>query len=230
MGAFGIQYLFTFHDGAHALFDLRFDERTFERLDRPSVPLPEWTALDFHKCPHCPLDSARRARCPLAADLAGVVGQFDGWMSYEKVYLEVQTDARIISQYTTVQEGLSSLLGVLAASSGCPRTAWLRPMARFHLPLANDEETVFRTTAAYLLARHFAGESPDTDDLSGLRALHAELQVLNQSLAKRLRAATESDALVNALVRLDNNTRAAVFDKRLGEFARLFTNLPEAAL
>lgn len=230
MGAFGIQYLYTFHDGTHARFDLHLDERTLERLDRPSSPLPEWTSLDFHKCSHCPLDSARQARCPLAAALSEVVSRFDEWESYEKVYLEVQTDDRIVSQYTTVQEGVSSLLGVIAASSGCPRTAWLRPMARFHLPLATDEETVFRTAATYLLARHLAGDSTDPDSLAGLRALHAELQILNHALAKRLRAATESDALVNALIRLDTYTRDAVFNKRLREFARLFANLPEPAL
>lgn len=226
MGAFGIQYLFTFHDGTHAWFDVRLDDSTLERLEPPQETPPEWTALDFHKCTHCPLDSSRQRHCPLALSLADVVSAFDAWASHEKVYLEVQTDERIVSQYTTVQEGASSLIGVLTASSGCPHTAWLRPMARFHLPLANDEETVFRTAATYLLRRYLATDQGEEPGLDGLRALYADLQVLNRSIAKRLRSAARSDALVNALIRLDTYTKNAVLDKRLSQFERLFTNLP----
>ena len=33
-------------------------------------PPPDWTRLDFHQCPHCPLAASERLYCPLAVQLA----------------------------------------------------------------------------------------------------------------------------------------------------------------
>jgi hypothetical protein len=34
----------------------------------------------------------------------------------------------------------------------------VKPMARFHLPLASEEETIYRATTMYLLAQYFLRE------------------------------------------------------------------------
>ena len=91
------------------------------------------------------------------------------------------------------------------ATSACPHTAHFRPMARFHLPLASKEETLYRATSMYLLAQYFAyrdGENPDLD-LSGLARIYANLEIVNRAMARRLRSASEQDAAVNAVVILD---------------------------
>lgn len=75
-------------------------------------------------------------------------------------------------------------------------------MARFHLPLASIEETVYRATSMYLLAQYFAcrgGKRPDLD-LGGLAQIYAGLEVINLAMAQRLRGASEEDAAVNAVV------------------------------
>ena len=43
------------------------------------------------------------------------------------------------------------------ATAGCPWTDRLRPMARFHLPFANEAETVYRSVSMYLLSREMTG-------------------------------------------------------------------------
>jgi hypothetical protein len=46
-------------------------------------------------------------------------------------------------------------MGLLIAGSSCPYTHFFKPMARFHLPFANKDETLWRAAATYLLARYF---------------------------------------------------------------------------
>ena len=105
----------------------------------------------------------------------------------------------------SAQQALASLMGLIMASSGCPRTAVFRPMARFHLPFSNESETAYRVAAMYLVAQHFIareGGKPDfkLDDLGRVyRGVHA----VNRGMAQRLRAATRQDAIVNAIVLLD---------------------------
>lgn len=107
------------------------------------------------------------------------------------------------------------------ATSACPHMAHFRPMARFHLPLASKDETVYRATSMYLLAQYFAyrdGKQPDLD-LSGLAEIYANLEVVNRAMAERLRGASEEDAAVNAVVILDVLAKTlpfAILDKLAG--------------
>ena len=58
--------------------------------------------------------------------------------SSERIRLEVTTTDRFVAQDTSAQKGISSMMGLIIATSGCPHTAFLRPMARFHQPLAGE--------------------------------------------------------------------------------------------
>ena len=57
-------------------------------------------------------------------------------------------------QFFLVQMGVSSLLGVIMTTSGCPIMAQLKPMVRFHLPFASLEETIFRMVSMHLVAQY----------------------------------------------------------------------------
>ena len=64
-------------------------------------------------------------------------------------------------------------------------------MARFHLPLANEQETIFRSVSTYLLSQYFQvkeGKQADME-LSGLVDIYRQLQTINTALAARVRAA-----------------------------------------
>lgn len=237
MKDFTVYYNFRLPDGSEEGFHLRLDPESLElRGGTPSVP-PEWTKLDFHQCPNCPLKVDEHPECPLALRLVNLVQRFDGLLSHEQVDLEVVTEERTITQKTTAQRGISSLMGLVIAASGCPHTALLRPMARFHLPLASNEETVYRATSMYLLAQHFLkkeGAKADLD-LEGLARIYRNIQIINVAVAARLRAATTTDSTVNAIVVLDvyAKTVGMVIDGSLERirylFAPYFENLPPEA-
>ena len=144
-------------------------------------------------------------RCPVAVNMVRPVSRFAKIISHRQVRLTVITKERTTVQETTAQEGLSSLMGLIMASSSCPHTAYFRPMARFHLPMASSEETVYRAihdvpARAVLPAEGRAGAG---FDLEGLKKLYENLEKVNMDICERLRAATDQDSTLNAVVLLD---------------------------
>jgi hypothetical protein len=205
MDAVEIEYRLSCPDQSERVFKVRLDSDTPAQGVREHSSLPSWTALEFHQCPNCPLEAADHPHCPVTVNLVPLVRGIGDLQSHEQVQLQVREARRTISASTTAQRAVSSLLGVIMATSACPHTAHFRPMARFHLPLASMEETVYRATSMYLLAQYFAcrdGKHPDLD-LSGLAEIYANLEIVNRAMAQRLRGASEEDAAVNAVVILD---------------------------
>jgi hypothetical protein len=221
-----IKYLFHFPDGSEERFDLELDRETLELRGNTPGELPAWTRLDFHQCPSCPLTPAEHPHCPLALNLVNLAQRFDGLLSHDKVEMEVTMEERTITQRTTAQKGISSLMGLVIATSGCPHAAFLRPMARFHLPLASNEETTYRATSMYLLAQYFVKKGGGSADLEldGLSRIYREMGTVNKSIANRLRAATTSDSSVNALIVLDvfAKTVEMVIEESLARIRHLF--------
>ncbi|MCK5404777.1 MAG: hypothetical protein KAI75_06080 [Desulfobulbaceae bacterium] len=222
-----IQYIFIRDDGVRDSFDIKLASDTGAILDiRPQNP-PDWTRLSFHQCPHCGLTSDQRPYCPAALSLAPIVKRFDGLHSHDKLSVEIITAERKIRQQTTAQRAIGSMMGLVFATSGCPHAAFFRPMARFHLPLASEEETVYRAVSMYLLAQYFKQKQGDeTDfDLNGLAAIYSNIQIVNKTIAERLRAATETDSSINAVIFLDMYAKAMPYAIKtaLDEVRYLFT-------
>lgn len=211
METIAIEYRFRLTDSLSQVFRVELDPSTLDLMNHREGKPPKWTELGFNQCPNCPLDPETVEYCPLALSISDLVTQFDNVLSYDSIWLEVVTDERRISQTTSAQQGLSSLMGLIIAVSGCPHTTFLKPMARFHLPLANRDETVYRAVSMYLLAEHFRrGEGEDGSDnsLEGLKEIYGRIQKVNTWVAKRLRTASEADAPVNAIVILDTFAKA----------------------
>lgn len=223
---FTVQYRFTLEDRRCERFDLEFDETTGALRRQDDSSRPEWSRLTVHQCPNCTLDPAGVSHCPAALSLAPLVARLSTLLSYDHVDLEVVTAERRVVQRTTVQRAASSLMGLLLASSGCPRTHFFRPMARFHLPLATEEETIFRAAATYMLAQYFRNQRKKEPDFSmhGLNEIYRHIQILNAAMADRLRAASDSDSLVNAIILLDMHAKAMPYmiKQSLGEIEPLF--------
>lgn len=199
-----ITYRFTFEDGSQETFNLELDGSTLELKNEPSN-LPDWTRLEFHQCSNCPLKVEESPHCPAAAQLVELLAGFGRVLSYEKMKVEVETDERTVAIDSTAQQGVSSLMGLIMATSGCPVTASFRPMARFHLPGASLLETVYRATSMYLLAQYLRKIGDETADLEldGLAKIYDEVRTVNSSFADRLRGASEEDSAINAIVMLD---------------------------
>lgn len=200
-----IQYCYTLHDGTQVIFNLNFDPATLELKGNVPKKLPSWTRLSFHKCSHCPLETKKHPRCPVAANFVNIVDRFHNLVPHDEIHVEVITEERLISQDTTVQSGICSLMGLVMATSGCPHTAFFRPMARFHLALASEEETVYRATSMYLLAQYFLNRNEKDVDLTlaGLTKIYHNIHIVNTTIVERLRAAQERDPALNAIVLLD---------------------------
>jgi hypothetical protein len=200
-----ISYTFFTAGQADIAVVLRFEARTHQLQLPTDSPRPDWARLSCHRCPNCPLADTEQW-CPAALGLATILPDFAGRVSHERAVVEVGTTNRTVVAKTTLQSGLASLIGLICATSGCPMTKFLRPMARFHLPFADEQETLFRSFASWLLAdyvrNHQAGNSARVS-LDGLKRHYEDVSLVNASLAERLRTVATRDALLNAVVILD---------------------------
>jgi hypothetical protein len=206
-------YVYAFEDGTSREFDVRIDERHMRLILPDRADYPAWTALDFCRCPNCPLDAAHHAHCPSAVALTEVVDFCKDRISHEKVEAIVATRNRTFVHTTPLHVALSSLIGVCMATGGCPVMERLRPMARFHLPFADDEETMFRAMSAYLLGQYFImkqGGKPDWQ-MENLVGMYDEIKAVNRSFCDRVRAISTKDSNVNAVIGLDCFADAVIF-------------------
>ena len=227
-----IQYLFSLGNDRKETFDVFLDPNTLEIINRQTEELPPWTELEFHQCSHCPLTSDLHPHCPLAVTLIKVIGRFNNVVSHNEIELTVITNERQVSQKTTAQKGISSLIGLLFAASGCPHTAYFKPMARYHLPLSSEDETYYRATGMYLLAQYLLnkdGKQADLD-LVGLKEIYKNLHLLNKMVAERIRSATRADSSINAVVLLDmiTNLMPFILDEQLDKIRHLFSSYLES--
>lgn len=234
-GPLVFSYTFSYAAGneRQATVRVELDPVTLEQVHEPRESVPAWTELMHHQCSVCPLAAADGARCPAALSLVELVERFNDLLSYSDVEVMVVTQHRTVFRRTTVQKALSSLMGLYMATSGCPVLGRLKPMARFHLPFATREETIFRAVGAYLTAQYFLHkqDKPFDVDLSGLREMYHEIHQVNVDMTKRLRHVSAGDASLNAVVLLDLFAQELPFsiNENLSDLQHLFAPFWEGA-
>jgi len=202
---FKITFVFKFSDDTTIKFDLYLDQETLALAHEEKRGLPDWTLLNYCKCTLCPLDETITTHCPVAANFSSIVDKFTKFTSHDRVNVACVVEERTYSKSTTVQMGVSPLLGIIMTTSGCPIMEQLKPMVRFHLPFASLEETIFRMVSMHLVAqylRHQAGKSAEWN-LDGLTKIYAQVGLVNRDFAERMAGAAQNDVNVNALVNLD---------------------------
>jgi hypothetical protein len=226
MDSIQIEYRFQMDEAQSDLYLVTLDAATLTTLDPAPADAPPWSMLKTSQCPNCPLDASLEPHCPAALNMVRLVERFDQLLSYDKTMVSVTTEERKIFSHTTVQRGICSLMGLLMATSRCPRTAFFKPMARFHLPFASTQETIWRATCCYLLSQYFRNGDGAVPDLSfeGLSTIYGEIQIVNKAFARRLRAACRQDSMVNAIILLDMFAKSmpTAIDDSLDEIRPLF--------
>lgn len=235
METVNITYRINFDDRAPEVFDFSLDEESFDLVTTDAENLPKWTKLEFRQCSHCPLDKAEHTHCPLAKNIHHIVDRFHDTKSIDVVEMDVSTPERRVIQSTSLQQAIASMFDLIFPTSGCPKTEYMKPMARFHLPLASEEETVFRVTSMYLLAQYFLHTSSQGGriELQGLNDIYDDMNILNKALASRLQTATDSDSAKNAIALLDmySTLVPVLVDDELAELRGFFkAYLPEGEL
>ncbi|MGR8934466.1 MAG: DUF6901 family protein [Gammaproteobacteria bacterium] len=206
---------------------LEIDEATVTLKNPHASDLPAWAALEYEQCPNCELRAETTPYCPIAANLTLLLDLCDTLASFETVELEVITRQRKIVGKTTAQRAVTSLLGLIMATSACTHTEFLKPMAFFHLPLASENETIYRTSSMFFLAQYFRNqeglEAPL--NLDGLVELYRNQQTVNLAMAERIRHAFREDATVNAIILLNLLSSAVTWslEDNLKELKYLFS-------
>ena len=206
-----IRYTFTFAQGepwSYAVDETRGlaqqkDSGPDKQTQATQKP-PDWMRLDRHRCAFCTLQDDRQS-CPAAQAIAPAVEAFASRISYEDVQLRVELRGLEIQVKTQAQEALRSLIGLLLPLSDCPVMRRLRPMARFHEPLASPEMTVFRVFGMYLVQQFLRGRDGEQPDwqLQQLLELYKQIHEVNVQLAERLREMSSADANINGVTLLD---------------------------
>ena len=226
MQQFKIQYRFQLEDGRDVRFDLELDPNTLVADIGPIVNPPFWTRLGFHQCSNCPLDTGQTEQCPAAVNMVPIVKRFAELLSHDEALVEVRTADRMVFAHKTAQHGICSLMGLLMATSKCPRTDFFKPMARFHLPFASTDETIWRATSTYLLAQYFEKQNGGQPDIrfDKLSRIYNDIQTVNSAFAKRLRAACRYDSMINAIILLDTFAKSMpmAIDESLEQIRHIF--------
>ena len=218
-----IRYRFDLPDGSTKALEFEFDAVDFRMKKAPPDDPPFWTELNFSRCSNCPLDERMAPHCPAALQMAAAVEPLKTLVSFDTVGVTVTQAERTVYVQTSAQQAMSSVLGLIMATAGCPWTDHLRPMARFHLPFASEAETVYRSTCMFLMARALAG-SDGPHSFAALEALYTNLHVVNRDMSRRLGAATRTDPARNAMALLDSYTTLlpAALERSLEELKPLF--------
>lgn len=200
------KYVIKYEEGGGTEVAIDLDPATLYARPAGEAAPPDWALLDCCKCRVCPFDSASRKYCPVAVNLAGAAARFGDKSSVTPVEVRVVSEEREYFKRTSLQTAVSSIIGVYMVTSGCPVMEVLKPMARYHLPFASLNETVYRSVSSYLLQQYLAarrGAEPDWD-LARLRGAYANIETLNRAMAERIRKASSKDANCNAVVILDS--------------------------
>lgn len=199
-----INYVINLQDEQLLNYELVIDDKTCLLERKANQPTPEWALLQNNQCPNCTLSSADYPYCPIATNIAGIIEDCAGMISHSAVELKVITKQRTISASTNAQKAISSLLGLVMASSDCPHTAFFRPMAHFHLPLASQEESLYRAISSFLLLHFFASNQKLQMDIDfeKLSDIYEDVQTVNTFLSKRIQAIQQGDASANAVISL----------------------------
>ncbi|MGH7208360.1 MAG: DUF6901 family protein [Nitrospiraceae bacterium] len=206
-------YTFRFPDRTEKRFAITLNAATLELMSDREFAKPDWTKLKYFQCEHCPLGDDVEY-CPVAVNLASLVESFKDSVSFEQAFVTVQTAGRTYEKQTTLQKGVSSIIGIAMVTSNCPVMDKLRPNVQFHLPFASGPETIYRAISMYLISQYFVmrrGGKPDWE-LSNLAEIYHAVSYVNQGISRRLSHASIQDANVNAVIIL------STFGLSLGDY------------
>lgn len=183
-------------------------------LQNPVSEGEDWARMSCAQCSHCPYQDPATSPefCPVALNLQALLPHFGHLLSFDKLDVCIRMPNRTLRQEASVQQALCALLGLLFASSGCPHTEFLLPMARFHAPFASAEETTWRACGSFLLGQYLRSRAGlPAEPLTRLIDHYTALETVNSAMAKRLRSQTSHDAMVNAVVILDSFAKGIPF-------------------
>lgn len=202
--AYRFDYTIELNDGQTTHFNVVLDPQTLAMAPAAAGNAPGWTQLAYNQCTCCPLSPAQVTHCPIAVNIADLVDRFKDILSHNDCLVVCETMDRTYTKKTSAMEGLTSIFGIVMATSNCPVMDFLKPMARFHLPFSSVEETTVRSTSFFLLGQYFEYKRGRVEqfDFDRLEKNYAKVQRVNEGLLARIRSLGKKDADKNAIITL----------------------------
>jgi hypothetical protein len=201
-----IKYTFQFDNGLKKSFEIWLDRKSLNLKNDLEANYPDWAKLKNFKCPHCPLKDEGNDYCSIAKNISKHLEEFNSMPSFQNSKITVETESRTYFKNTSLQSGVSSMLGVIMVSSGCPIMEKLKPLLHFHLPFATLEDTQIKVLALYLLSQYISwkkGKQPDWE-LRNLIKIYEEIKILNLNVSKKIANLEAMDTNINSIVILNN--------------------------
>jgi hypothetical protein len=187
------------------------DHATLENTNKDSCEKPEWARLEHKQCDNCTLSPTTSPYCPVALSLVSLSDITHGLTSFEQTETHVNTAEREYLHNGDLQKGVSPLVGLLMASSGCPVFEVFKPMARFHAPFSSKEETYYRLFGTVLISNYYKNYVVNFDP-GVLGDIYENVSVVNARLVQRFTDVTGGDSLLNSIVILDHLALRYVVD------------------
>lgn len=190
--------------GFETQFKIRLDPHTFTLIPFGISPTPKWTILTYEQCECCPMDVMAHTYCPIAVNISEIAEEFKDRLSTEECKVRCRTPERIYIKKTNLMEAITSIFGIIMATSGCPVLDVFKPMARFHLPFSTGEETTFRAVSMFLMRDHFSSDGSKSfmDTMKTLERHYELVKQVNEGLFSRIKSISSEDADKNAIVML----------------------------
>lgn len=225
-------YTIELDDGQHAGVRIAMDPVTLTMMPASSEPYPTWTQLTYNQCECCSLSPTSHPYCPIAVNITDLVDRFKDILSHQHCKIVCETVDRTYSKKTSAMEGLTSVFGIVMATSNCPVMNFLKPMARFHLPFSSVQETTVRSTSLFLLGQYFEYKKGRVSsfDFHKLEKSYAQVQRVNEGLLARIRSLGSRDADKNAIITLHSISQflSMEMDFSLTSIAHLFARGADA--
>jgi hypothetical protein len=81
-----------------------------------------------------------------------------------------------------------------------------KPLARFHLPFATVDESIFRIVAVYMLRQYYRKDASKDDQflLNDIKKHYSLVKQVNRGILKRILSISDLDADKNAIVTLSS--------------------------
>ncbi|MBT3235138.1 MAG: hypothetical protein HN353_04245 [Bdellovibrionales bacterium] len=187
------------------------DKNTLENTNKDHSDKPAWARLEHKQCDNCTLSPSNNPYCPVALSLVSLSDITQGLTSFEETSTRVITTEREYLHRGDLQKGISPLVGLLMASSGCPVFEIFKPMARFHIPFASKEETYYRLFGTVLISNYYKNYVVNFDP-GVLGDIYENVSVVNARLVQRFTDVTGGDSLLNSIVILDHLALRYVLD------------------
>ena len=224
--AYWFDYRIELEDGQVSCVRIELDPVTLTMIPAAKGAYPPWTQLSYEQCQCCPLSPRTELYCPIAVNISDLVDRFKDILSHKNCMVVCETVDRTYSKKTSAMDALTSVFGIVMATSNCPVMDFLKPMARFHLPFSSVEETTARSTSLFLLGQYFKYKKGEVSgfDFDELEENYARVQLVNEGLLARIQSLGKQDADKNAIITLHSLSQflSLEMDFSLSTVAHLF--------